>query len=278
MMSDNGYRGEVLRDMVAALEDAALRGGNSEVVFLCIKESESDWTQLLERRGYIRVYLNSVGVIVNRFETFDDYLKCLSPRQRKTVKGDLRAFRKGGGTIDAWNGASRDMDTMMKLVGNIDRRYPSVQRDFSKWSLSACFDRMRPYRKHYGVSTRDGPIGCLSLFEKDRLINTYAMGLDFAKTRTSRTYFNLLYYHSIREMIARRAPYVNFNQTAYKVKESRGCTLVPQYMYVKVLHDRWWMALWLRLLDHRYRRKFALEYGRNLTKHRRLEPKQPGYR
>jgi hypothetical protein len=100
--------------------------------------------------------------------------------------------------------------------------------------------------------------------------------LDFAKTRTSRTYFNLLYYHSIREMIARRAPHINFNQMAYKVKESRGCRLVPQYMFVKVLHGRRWMRLWLRLLDLRYRQKFAREYNRNLTKHRRLEPAQPG--
>jgi hypothetical protein len=135
---------------------------------------------------------------------------------------------------------------------------------------------MRPYLKHYVVSTGEGPIACLSLFEKDRLINTYALGLDFAKTRKSRTYFNLLYYHSIREMIVRRVPYINFNQTAYKVKESRGCRLVPQYMYVKALRGRRWMRLWLRLLDLQYRRKFAQEYGRDLAKHRRLEPEQTG--
>jgi predicted N-acyltransferase len=276
LISDNAIQGEILKDIVVAMEDAALQGAYSEVVFLFIKAMDAEWIELFDCRGYQRVYLNSVGVINNSFEDFEGYLQSLSPPQRKAVKGDLRAFRKSGFTIDEWGGSFREIDTMMGLVGNIDRRYPSIRWNFTKSFLSACFDHMHPYLKSYVVPTGDGPIGCLSLLEKDRLINTDALGLDFAKIRTSRTYFNLLYYHSIREMIARRAPYINFNQTAYKVKESRGCRLVPQYMYVKALKGRWWMRLWLQLLDLRYRRKFAREYGRNLTKHRRLEPANPG--
>jgi hypothetical protein len=274
LLSDNRYPEDVLQEMVTALEDAAIQGGNSEVAFLCIKENESEWTRLLKQRGYHRVYLNSVGIITNHYSTFDDYLKRLSPRNRKTVKGDLRAFRKCNGLIDTWTGDGHHLDTMMQLVGNIDRRYPSIQRDFSKWSLETCFHHMRPYRKHYAVSTGDAPIGCLTHFEKDRLINTYAMGLDFEKVHSSRAYFNLLYYHTIREMIVRKAPYVNFNQMAYTVKESRGCRLVPQYMYIKVWKNRAWMTLWLRLLNHRYRRKFAQEYARNKASHRRSNPRQ----
>jgi hypothetical protein len=34
------------------------------------------------------------------------------------------------------------------------------------------------------------------------------------------------------------------------------------------------MTLWLRLLNHRYRRKFAQEYARNKASHRRSNPRQ----
>jgi predicted N-acyltransferase len=269
LMSDNPIGGGSLKDIVFALEDAAFRGGYSEIVFLYIKAMDTEWTKLLDCLAYQRVYLNSVGVIENHFGDFESYLKGLSRRQRKAVKSDLQAFRKSGYSIDERGVSTRELEAMMRLVGNIDRRYPSTRWNYTKSFLSACFDHMQTYLKNYVVSTGDGPIGCLSLFEKDRLINTYALGLDFAKIHASRTYFNLLYYHSIREMIARQAPYINFNQMAYKVKESRGCRLVPQYMYVKVLRGRWWMSLWLRLLNFQYRRKFTTEYGRNLTKHRR---------
>lgn len=270
LISDNGYPEEVLQVLISGMEKEAQRGLYSEIVFMCIKECETEWLQVLAKRGYNRVYLNSVGIVRNHFKSFEDYLTRLNKRQRKTVKGDLRAFRKNGLRVDELDSLPQMTDVMMMLISHIDRRYPTIQRFFSKKLLTTCFESMRPYQKHYGVTDGGGPIGCLTHFVKDRLINTYAMGMDFDKAYASRTYFNLLYYHSIQQMIAHNTPYINFNQMAYKVKESRGCMLVPQYMYVKALRNRSWMKFWLWLLDYRYRQKFRLEYGRNQASHRRM--------
>jgi hypothetical protein len=127
--------------------------------------------------------------------------------------------------------------------------------------VTACLEKMAPYRTIYTVRNADDCIAAVTLFEKDKIINTYGFGIDFERAKKNRAYFNLLYYNTIKEMIARKAGYFNFNPLAYKVKESRGCDLVQQFMYARVLKGRLWMKPWLALVDRRYRNKFQKFYA-----------------
>lgn len=272
VFSDNNYTEDVLRQLIWTFEKTARENGMSEVVFLFIKETEGALIEHLEKRGYEKVYLNSVGIIENRFQRFEDYLMSLSRRRRESVRRDISKFRNSQYTIEVTREENPDIQTICRLRDNISRKYPSVNSNLTPQAVALCFEKMTPYRTHYFVKSDDECIGALTIFEKDNLVNTYGFGLDFDKARVSRTYFSLLYYSTIREMVERKAAYINFNQMAYKVKEARGCELVRQYMYIKVLKGRAWMKPWLRILDWRYQEKFRNEYDRDEKAFRGIRP------
>jgi hypothetical protein len=109
----------------------------------------------------------------------------------------------------------------------------------------------------------------VTLFRKDDILAFYAMGLEYSRVKETGTYFNLLYYLPIEEMIRRQIPCLNFNHMAYRVKEARGATLVPQYMFIKSLKRASAKRLWFGVVDRRYRSKFRKEYARDKSRHLR---------
>lgn len=263
VFSDNGFATDVLGELIRAFENQAHRDGMTETVFLCLKETERDLIGCLRERGYLQVYLNSVGMIQNRFRSFTEYFQSLPRSRRKSIKSDRIAFDRAGQRIEEVREQMPDIPKIFELIKIVDQKHPSVCRDFSPRALRLCFEKMMPYRTHYFVLSGEERIGVLTHFMKDDLMNIYGMGLHFDKGRRSRAYFNLLYYHPIQRMIENRARHLNFNQMAYKVKESRGCELIPQYMLVKPLKRKALVHPWTGLLDARYRKKFQIEYGRN---------------
>lgn len=260
VFSDNDYSETIIDHLLAAVVETARLQRKSEVVFLYVKQTESDLIKNLKKHGYTGVYLNSTGIIYNRFQNFDDYLKSLSQSRRKSVKGDLRNFRKSQLPITSSQDEAPDAALICKLIGHIERKHHLRVSFNTPEKVKACLEKMTPYSTFYSVSNADECIAVITLFEKDRIINTYAFGIELDRARKYRVYFNLLYYNTIKEMIGRKARYSNFNAMAYKVKESRGCELVQQSMYVKVLKGRFWMVPWLALLDKQYRNKFQQFY------------------
>jgi predicted N-acyltransferase len=259
--SDNDYSATVLDRLLAEVEATARRQGRSDVVLMYVKQTESELIEALNKLGYTGVYLNSTGILNNYFRGFDDYLSSLSKSCRKSVKCDMNKFRKSPYTITASSDETPNADLIYELIGYFERRHPPERSFYTADKIKTCLKKMAPYSTVYSVGSADEQIAVVTLFEKDGIINTYAFGIDFDRAQKNRAYFNLLYYNTIQEMIVRKARCMNFNPMAYKVKESRGCALTKQYMYVRVLKGRFWLMPWLTLLDRQYRHKFEMFYA-----------------
>jgi predicted N-acyltransferase len=252
----------VLIELINTLEKLALENRMSEIVFLFLKENESEIINYLEGNGYIKVFLNSVGILKNRFTSFEDYLRTLPKSRRKQARRDIRKFNKSGNTIELVKDPLTEIKKIYILKENIIKKYPSSPDKMDLHTLETSFKKMQKYMTTFLVKSEDEIIGSLTLLEKDHIINTYALGLDYLKTNESRAYFYLLYYNTIMKMIERNVPYINFNQAAYKVKEVRGCELTKQYMLIKILKGNFWKKRWLHLVDYQYRHKFLKEYNK----------------
>jgi predicted N-acyltransferase len=260
--SDNEYSATVLDHLLAEVVATACRQQKSDVVLMHVKQTEADLIEALTKHGYTGVYLNSTGIMNNHFGEFDDYLNSLSKSGRKRVKRDMNKFRKSPYTIIASPDKTPNADLIYELIGRLERRHPPVRSLYTADKIRTCLKKMAPYSTVYSVGSADEQIAVVTLFEKDGLINTYAFGIDLERAHKNMAYFNLFYYNTIQEMIVRKARYMNFNPMAYKVKESRGCDLTQQYMYVRVLKGRFWLMPWLTLLDRQYRHKFETLYAR----------------
>ncbi len=272
LLSDQEFIPAIIPPLIAAVRDLRSQENISDLVFLFVRENEADIIETLETCGFSKVFLSAAAILQNRFDTFDDYLRSLSRNGKNSVKGDLRRFRKFGCTPEVCAKPEEDLGVIAELVANIEKKYPSTLTKQSLRKLKMAFRWMTAYRTTYLVRAKKVPLGTITFFIKDDLISTYAAGLDYRYVRASGTYFYLFYYLPVQEMINRRAPYLNFNHMAYRVKESRGAKLVPQFMFVKSLKPNRVKPYWFKIVDRRYRSKFNTQYNGELTKPMHANP------
>lgn len=259
--SDQPFLSNGMSAYIDSLDELAQQEGVSEIVFMFLRGHEIDILERLTARGYNKIFLSAAAVLENRFNSFDGYLHSLTRNGSNGVKGDLRRFKKAGCVLEVCRHPIYKIKIIDRLMKNVQKKYPRTLTRLEPDSLKVCFEKMRPYATTYLVRRNRTDIGTVTLFNKDALLSTYASGLDYDHAKETGVYFYLFYYLPIQEMIRKNIAYLNFNHMAYRTKETRGATLISQYMLVKNVERNPAKQFWFGIVDRRYRVKFRKEYA-----------------
>ena len=242
------------------IEVLAQRLELSTIAFMGVHETSLAEIKWLEGCGYKKVLLNCVGILEGEFQEFNDYLLSLSPVKRKAVKQDIRKFKKSGFVLEAVDDPLAITEKIHELTMNVCHQHNFTPTDFNKHSLASSFEFMQDYMQTFVIRKSGKVISTHTILEKNGIIDSHALGLDYKELGDSRSYFYLFFYNTIKEMIKRNARYINFFQMAYKTKERRGCRLIKQYMLVKSLKGNRILDKWIGFAHRRYEHKFRSDY------------------
>lgn len=251
---------EVLHEILLILDNIAKQNSLSDIVFMYVLKENQEEIEALESYGYQKIYLNSPGILTNTFKTFDDYISSLKPNARSTARREIKKFMKSESALEVTYTPSNEIEILHKLANNIQEKHNVEEHPYSKEKMKTVFDYMKEYLTCYVVKYNKKIIGTVSLIEKDGILVTFGLGLDYGNSIKTGTYFYLFYYKTIIEMIERKIDSVNFDALSYTAKERRGCNLVPQYMLIKRTKGRIFFKLWKNILNYQYKKKFHTAY------------------
>ena len=97
-----------------------------------------------------------------------------------------------------------EIEILQKLANNIQEKHNVEEHPYSKEKMKAVFEYMEEYLTCYVVKYNKKTIGTVSLIEKDGILVTFGLGLDYENSIKTGTYFYLFYYKTIIEMIERK--------------------------------------------------------------------------
>ena len=246
--------------MIRAIEGIAKENAITEIVFMFMLEDNKREITIFEEDKYQKIFLSSPGILNNSFHSFNEYIESLKPNSRSIVRREIKNFVKSGNVLEIVNDPVNQLASLYKLANNIQEKHEMQSPAYTLEKMKLVFENMKEYLSCFIVRTKNDIIGTVSLLEKDGVLITYALGLDYEETKKSSTYFYLFYYNSIMEMINRRIGSIDFDMNAYIAKERRGCRLVPQYILIKPLKRKLFFMFWKHLLNHQYRKKFHENY------------------
>jgi predicted N-acyltransferase len=258
--SSNRLEKTVLHEILLILDDIAKEKSLSDIVFMYVLEENVEEMESLTSYGYQKVYLNSPGILKSTFQTFDEYIRSLSPNGRSTVRREMKKFKKSASILEVICTPRNEIEILHRLTNNIQEKHNVGENPYSEKKLAAVFEYMKKYLTCYVVRYDEKIIGTVSLVEKDGILATFALGLDYENILESGTYFYLFYYNTIMEMTKRKVDSVNFDALAYGAKERRGCNLVPQYMLIKRRKGKLAFGIWKHILNYQYMKKFRSYY------------------
>ena len=251
---------DILRALLQAGDEIVQQKKLSGMVFLFVIEEQHREIELLESMGYQKVFLNKAGVFYNRFSNFEEYRSAMSKKMGKNIKREIKRFIADGCTLEVVERPEDQVRLHYRLAHNIEMKYPTPDARSEEKQMQSAYELLAKYLTCYVVKKDGLSIGTISLLEKDGIIATYGLGLDYERIKKNRTYFYLLYYHTIMEMIKRNITNINFNAMAYKIKERRGCKLISQYMLIKPRKGKRLMFIWKYFLNYQYKIKFKQNY------------------
>jgi predicted N-acyltransferase len=246
--------------LIERLEELAIHKKISIIAFLHVQETSKSEIKWLESKCYKKVFMNSVGIIEGKYSGFDEYLLSLSPVKRKAVKQDIRKFNQSGLVLTSEDYSLQLVNKIHSLLMNVNRKHNYQPRHTNKHLLALSFDYMQNYLNTFVVRKRGKIIATHTIIEKDGIIESFALGLDYAELGDSRSYFYVFFYNTIYEMVKKKAHYINFYRMAYKTKERRGCRTTKQYMLVRSMTNSIFIKKWFSLVNRRYQKKFEKIY------------------
>ncbi|MFC1876995.1 GNAT family N-acetyltransferase [Thermodesulfobacteriota bacterium] len=253
---DHNVIGELLQAGDKIVEQEKFTG----MVFPFVLDEQHREITLLESMGYQKIFLNKAGVFYNRFTNFEEYRSTIPKKMRNLIKREISRFNEAGCTLEVLERPADQVRLLYRLAYNIQKKHQTTNIRSEEKQMQTVYAKLARYLTCYVVKKDDQTIGAISLLEKDEVIATYGFGLEYEQTIKNRTYFYLLYYHTIMEMIKRDITSINFNAMAYKIKERRGCKLIPQYMLIKPRKGKRLMCVWKHCLNYQYQKKFKQNY------------------
>ena len=252
-----------LNEILLEINKFAVIEGFTDIVFMWVLESSIAEIKLFESNGYKKIFINSTGILYNRFNSFEDYLKSLKPNARSVVRREIKKFTQSGCEIEVLDNPFEKLNKLYTLANEIQEHHNLSDWEFSFDKMKAVFINMNKYLKSIIAKYDDEIIGTVTYLEKDGIRATYGLGFDYDKSRKNRTYFYIFYYNSIMDMIRNNISKIDFDTTSYTAKERRGCEIIPQYLLVKPLKNKLFFNAWLPLLNYQYRKKFNHQHNEN---------------
>lgn len=214
--------------------------------FPYVSEFEDFLIENLQDFGYVK--FPSVGnfSLYVQWPNFEDYLRSLeSHKIRTTVRREIKKCRESGVTIAEENEFGSLAATLANLHSNLFSKY---NKGIGSPRKASFFEGLSEYAKEKTrvfVARRNGKVVgfSLSLQQKDTL-DVHLCGFDYdTQMSTDFSYFNVVYYATIRMAIEEGIKRVHYSIKSERIKQRRGCKLEQTYSFIKC-HNRFLRPLY----------------------------------
>lgn len=206
-----------------------------------VSEFEDLLMENLQDFGYVKFPSVSTFSLDVKWSNFEDYLRSLeSHKIRTTVRREIKKCRESGVTIAEENEFGSLATALANLHSNLFSKY---NKGLGSPRNASFFKGLSEYAKEKTrvlVASRNGKIVgfSLSLQQKDTL-DVHLCGFDYdTQMSTDFSYFNVVYYATIRMAIEEGIKRVHYSISSDRIKQKRGCKLEKTYSFIKC-HNRY---------------------------------------
>jgi predicted N-acyltransferase len=219
--------------------------------FLFVSEFDELLMKNLESLNYTK-FPNIVTYYLDvNWSNFEDYLKSLKPRRRRSIKREIRHCTQSGVTIKEESISENIAEKLSEFEANVSLKYTHTNNKLDPSFFMILKKYAKDNIKLLIARKNDQIVGFfLGLQHKD-ILDAYMVGLDYsAETETDFIYFNLVYYKTIQLAIDEKIKKIYYRYSSGQAKLNRGCRPEQTYSFIKC-HNSHFGPLMNRLLKNK---------------------------
>ncbi len=226
----------LINAILSRIDDICRKEGILFSSFLFVSEMDGDLSGWLSNAGY-NGFPNATSYYLDvRWKSFEEYLNNLKRVVRKRIRREIRRCVENGIVIEARNKFSDVSTELSTLSLNVLARYNAPKTELYEPSF---FEKLDDYyasgTSQMFLAKKDGTLVGFSLNLRHKSsLDAFRCGFNYAKQEKSDfTYFNLVYYLTIKWAIEHNIKKIYFRPSADEVKLRFGCKPEKLYSYVK---------------------------------------------
>jgi predicted N-acyltransferase len=228
-------REKIANRLLDTIETEAKRH-NLPICFSHVTDDEDQLARNLRNRGYNHANIPPIYYLDIEWPSFDGYLnnlKRVNKKRRSTAIHEINRNRKENVRIDILNDADKFNDRLYELINSNYYKHNNLPIYFKRNYISKLHKNLGDDCLIYVAWKNNMITGCCTLLRKNGIGHVFLMGLDRELSKKDKTYFNLCYYHPIRDAIADGLTMLKFGMGLHNIKTRRGCTTGNQSIYYK---------------------------------------------
>ena len=226
----------ILSQMCREIDDVCRKEQVSFSCFPYVSELEDFLTQNLPDFGYLKSPSETTLSLDVCWSSFEDYLGSLeSHKIRTTVRREIKKCKESGVTITEEHDFGDLAATLAHLHSNLFSKYNKGVESPRNASFFSGLSEYAKDKTRLLIAKRNGKIVgfSLSLLQRDTL-DVHLCGFDYdTQANTDFTYFNVVYYATIKMAIEEGIRRVHYSIKSERVKQKRGCKLEKTYFFMK---------------------------------------------
>ena len=234
---DMNDRETIMNLLLDTIEIEAKRH-NLPICFTHVTDDECRLTKLLKNRNYHHTVLPPFYYLDIDWPSFDGYLNSFKQinknrRRRRKIINEINKNKKQNVIIDILREQDKYSDRLYELINDNYYKHNNLPFYFKRNYISELQKNLGKDCLIY-VSCKNNIItGCCVLLRKNGIGHLYLAGIDWEQSKNDKTYFNLCYYHPIRDAISNRMKKLIFGMGLHEAKTKRGCMTGNLYVFYK---------------------------------------------
>lgn len=237
------------------------------ILFHNVMDHEISLLRSLNERRYSRAETFPVCYLDVEWSSFEDYLtsvKRISKGNAKMIRREINKNRSEGVVIQQLETADGFQEHLYDLVNRNYLNHNGKPFPYRKAYFKSLKENLGTDAVIYTATKKNKLIGVTVCFREKKSSYLSYIGVDHDSAGNDFTYFNLAYYHPIRDAILDRIERMYYGQALYSVKTRRGCKISNTYTFYKPYRKISQIAVkpWFWLLSLWYRKKTAREVTR----------------
>ncbi len=201
-------------------------------LFLSLKKHENLFENVIERNYLKRTYYPSLYLDITNYNSFDQYLKQFTSRQRYKMLSAIKRFESKGCYFEYCQNPGQYQNRLFELTKNVSQNNIKWGSPFllERSTFKMLESKMRG--KFYLVLAKkeDKIIGFSLTLKKNNLFNFNTVGLDYDYVKATSIYFNL-YYEVIRLAIKLKINRIEMGMSQTHIKRRLGCDIRQNHAF-----------------------------------------------
>lgn len=256
---DAVLRNQVMQELLSAIESYASRKKMS-LCFNRVMDSETHLMDLLDEHGYYQTLTFPTSYLDVDWTDLSGYINIVrqkSLNSKKTIMKEMNQLKRAGVVIEEKKQLGEDEQRLFELLDMNCQKHNEYPLPFKNGFLRKLKQRLSDELSIY-ISRKQGCITGVSLmFRRGDEAFLSMVGVDYTLVQNDGTFFNLAYYHPIKEATQSGVKRLHFGNGQYQTKQRRGCKTSPCYLYYKSFHTarNYLAAMYFPLHRYWYRKK-----------------------